>query len=199
MPVFYFYMTQRLSSQPCARIVEELERKQPSFSSWQKPAHPTRAFSHATCMCVVRGSKVDLQEFTGSCSSMKSSSKLNFWVPFQICLFLKKTKKKSLDDACSWLDCRKYPLSKSDGGQWMEPLKGSEWWKETSTLLSFIFVFLFFLLPCYFAHSVDWFPAFRRNNLSQTEVDEPFRCMDSRLKMLLSKHPGWILVKTSVL
>lgn len=96
----------------------------------------------------------------------------------------------------------KYPLSKSDGGQWMELSEGSDWWKKTSFLLSFVYFSLSFSLSCYFAHGVDWLRAPIGNtsteqSVSDCHVDEPFSCTDGRLKMLPSGHHGWILAETS--
>lgn len=158
MPVFYFYMTHRLSSQPCAQIVEAWGGN--GLTSWQKPARPTLRISLNTTYFVcymyvlsVMGNRLTSKVHKGMfCWSMETFSQpwgvchavawkaaesftLQLPAPFKDFFFLLEW--------CSYvyfwvwnssrteLGRKKYPLSKSDGGRWMELSEGSEWWKKT--------------------------------------------------------------------
>lgn len=100
------------------------------------------------------------------------------------------------------LGCWNHLLSKSDRGQWMELSKEKEWWKKTSSRLSFVSFCRSFVLSTYFAHCSDCLRATTGNTsgeqfISDCRVDEPFSCPDGRLKMLPSEGCRQILVETS--
>lgn len=178
---------------------------------------------HILCLtCVIRdGKQGDLQgaqrfvlfnmahgqPTMGACHAVAwkaaESFILQLPVPFQEMFFF------SWGDACMCtfesfsgtetdLGHRKYPLSERG---WMELSEGSEWWKKTSSLMSFVTFSLSFL-SCYFAHGVDRSHAPVGNisteySVSDCHVDEPFSRMDGGLKTLPSERHGWILVETS--
>lgn len=169
--------------------------------SWRETGWPPRC----TKVCFVQHGPWSVNHGSVPCSSMKSSWKLHFavasafprnvffsWGDACMCTF------ESFSGTETDLGHRKYPLSERG---WMELSEGSEWWKKTSSLMSFVTFSLSFL-SCYFAHGVDRSHAPVGNisteySVSDCHVDEPFSRMDGRLKTLPSERHGWILVETS--
>lgn len=168
---FTFYMTQCLSSQPCALTVK-LDR----VGEWRRNQsehlktsvfHIAQIFSLCVLHdCVLRGEET---------WPLRWSLKLKLGKQFGVMHLPGMVKGNIL--------CQRV----MEGSEWSCPT--SEWCKKTSSLASFISFSLFLLSPCYFAGGVDWFHAFQQDNPSLADSDEPFSCTEGRLKML-PPQPG---------
>lgn len=134
---------------------------------WREASLTSKVRSTMFCPTWSLGMFSQSWEFVRPCGSIKRIWKLYLRVPL---------KKKS------WLGWRKYSLSKCDWGQWpgigIRIHQGDEGRHPLFCPLSphsCCPVFLYAVLTC--------LNSFQQNNPSLTDVDEPFSCMDGRLKM----------------
>lgn len=167
---FTFYMTQCLSSQPCALTVKLNGGGGDgiSLNIWR------RAFFtlHQYFLCVLHDCLLQGEETW----PLRRSLKLKLGKQFGVMLLPGVVKGNIL--------CQRV----MEGSEWSCPT--SEWCKKTSSQQSFISFSLFLLSPCYFAGGVDWFHAFQQDNPSLADSDEPFSCTEGRLKMLPPQPRG---------
>lgn len=171
---FTFYMTQCLSSQPCALTV----KLDADGGGWMATASVWTSEDerfltlHQSLLCVLHDCVLRGEETW----PLRRSLKLKLGKQFGVMLLPGMVKGNILSQRVM------------EGSEWSCPT--SEWCKKTSSQQSFISFSLFLPSACYFAGGVDWFHAFQQDNPSLADSDEPFSCTEGRLKMLPPQPRG---------